>query len=563
MSVNAAVATLVASALLAGAKSDRLITQTPAGQARQQEQIRLAGTGSIAGLVTSADGAPLSRARVTLRSAVLPQPRVTVTDARGGFKFERLAPAEYEIGVTRTGFALPYAAGGPVRGVVVRLGEGQDRAGLNLALQRAGTIAGRLLDEDGSPLGGAEIEALSLRSTDEQQSLLPVSAARSDDRGEFRLTGLPAGQYIVLARDPAFTNVGDGSGVVRYAPTYFPGVVTRSEAQPISIAEGRESPQLEFRLRIVRASRIAGAILAPDRRPLTSGAVILVPREGSSATPLASDDVEILPDGRFMFRNVPPGQYQIRARAETGPNDPMLFGSFAVTVGTDDITNFSMPLVTGAVVQGMVDWDRGAKAPPSGLRVRAPFFDGSSFGDSLTGEIASNGSFSIRGVMPGAHYVVVEGLSEPWAVTGVHLRGRNVLDQPTDLHPGEKLQDVRIVISASTSELSGAVRDEKGKPTIDALVVTLPPSLLWMSPASPRFRLTRTDKEGRYRFRGLPGGDYKVAAISGMDELVIRRREWLQRLNVRAVPVAVGAQDSRTLDLVAIDVSALVATVTR
>jgi hypothetical protein len=84
-----------------------------------------------------------------------------------------------------------------------------------------------------------------------------------------------------------------------------------------------------------------------------------------------------------------------------------------------------------------------------------------------------------------------------------------------------------------------------------------------MSPASPRFRLTRTDKEGRYRFRGLPGGDYKVAAISGMDELVIRRREWLQRLNVRAVPVAVGAHDSRTLDLVAIDASALVATVTR
>ena len=82
---------------------------------------------------------------------------------------------------------------------------------------------------------------------------------------------------------------------------------------------------------------------------MLSGAVILLPRDATLATALPSEDVEILPDGRFTFRNVAPGRYQIRARAEIGAKEPMLFGTYAVVVDQHDVVNIAMPLAPGAI----------------------------------------------------------------------------------------------------------------------------------------------------------------------------------------------------------------------
>jgi Carboxypeptidase regulatory-like domain len=569
MSVNAAAGLLLASVLFTSIALEPFGSEQSSATERPTAQLqprRAAGAASVAGTVVNDEGGPLSRARVTLRSALLPEPRVLVTDGMARFSFDRLPAGDYELSFIRTGYALSHASGGPARAVAVRLREGETRTGLSIALRRAAIIPGRLLDEDGTPLAGAEIEALSLRTADGRQSTSVVAAARSDDRGEFRLTGLPAGQYVVLARDPAFNVVGDETGALRYAPTYYPGAALATDAQPVTVTEGRESSQLEFRLRLAHPARLAGTMLPKDRRPLLSGAVILLPRDATLATALPSEDVEILPDGRFTFRNVAPGRYQIRARAEIGAKEPMLFGTYAVVVDLHDVVNIAMPLAPGASLHGTLEWDPTSAAPPrnpSGLRVRAPFADGSSFGDSLTGEVTAPGSFAIRGGMPGAHYIAVEGLRQPWAVIAVHLRGRNVIDQPTELIEGETLRDVRIVVSASTGEVSGSVRDKSGQPAEDALVMTLPPSTHLSSPASPRFRTTRTDKDGKYRVGGLPAGDYRVAAVSGIDELVAQRREWLDRVGTAATPFNVVGKDVRTLDLTAIDAATMVSTVTR
>ena len=65
----------------------------------------------------------------------------------------------------------------------------------------------------------AEVEALSLRVVGSAPNAAGGRGVdATDDRGEFRLTGLPAGQYFIVARDPAFNNVGDESGALRYAP---------------------------------------------------------------------------------------------------------------------------------------------------------------------------------------------------------------------------------------------------------------------------------------------------------------------------------------------------------
>jgi hypothetical protein len=51
--------------------------------------------------------------------------------------------------------------------------------------------------------------------------------------------------------------------------------------------------------------------------------------------------------------------------------------------------------------------------------------------------------------------------------------------------------------------------------------------------------------------------DYRVAAVSGIDELVARRREWLDRVGTAATPLDLGTCAARTLDLTAADAASM------
>src|SRR5687768_4269348 len=59
-------------------------------------------TGAISGKVTT-DGAPLPGVTVEARSNVLPQPRVTVTDANGEYRLPALQPGTYTLTFSLSG----------------------------------------------------------------------------------------------------------------------------------------------------------------------------------------------------------------------------------------------------------------------------------------------------------------------------------------------------------------------------------------------------------------------------------------------------------------------------
>src|SRR5690242_9260621 len=75
-----------------------------------------------------------------------------------------------------------------------------------------------------------------------------------------------------------------------------------------------------------QVARISGVLRTPGGKPLQSGAVVLVPRDGSTLDSLPSDGIEITPDGRFVLRSVPPGSYHLRARASVDSRQVPLFG---------------------------------------------------------------------------------------------------------------------------------------------------------------------------------------------------------------------------------------------
>jgi hypothetical protein len=363
---------------------------------------------------------------------------------------------------------------------------------------------------------------------------------------------LAAGRYLVTATDAAPAIVlSDETGPLRYPPTYFPGVVQPADAQRVTVRPDAAQPRVEFRLQRVRPSRVSGTIKCEDGRQLLSGAVLLTP-EASRLSAVPPEDVTILPDGTFVFRNVPPGRYQIRARGETEPQRDALFATFSLSVAGHDVDNVTLILGPGASLEGRVTVDAEATArltSYSGMRVRAPFADGSSFGDAPTGDVLPDGSFRIRGIMSGAHYVAIEQLPPAWVLKSVTYRGEALIDVPFDVAKGERLRNVRVTITNLFTEVQGTVRTATGEPAPGAVVVVVPVSSQFWTRTSRRLYVGRTDARGRFLARGLPAGEYRAFASLDLDEAEAYQPALLRRLAPAGVPLSLGERERRALDL--------------
>src|SRR5262249_20894398 len=154
-------------------------------------------------------------------------------DANGRFIFSNLPSGEYRLAVTCDGFIRQES-----RKLV--LGRGGQPANMVFELDPAPTAAGRVLDSYGEPIAGIVIEALR-RSYDVSGNprLARAATGLSDDRGEYRIFWLDAGEYFFYAASP-LTDDTDLQAVRAFVPTYFPGVTAPEDAKPLRLDIGRE-----------------------------------------------------------------------------------------------------------------------------------------------------------------------------------------------------------------------------------------------------------------------------------------------------------------------------------
>ena len=517
--------------------------------AAAQSTAPAAGSAQLSGTVRSAtDDKPLARARVVATADVLREPRATITNSDGTYSFADLPAGAYTVSATRTGYAAQvYGQGRGMSGTPIALGTGQKVANIDLALAAGGAIAGRILDEDGSPFAGAVVEALVTRMDAGANTLFSVASSQTDDRGEFRLFGLAPGLYYVSAQDPAFRSVSSPSGVQHYSPTYYPGTPFADQAKTLAVAPPGDAPRIEFRIRLLPSARVSGQMLAYDAKPLLSGAVIMSPLEGQGIPMVPPEDITIQPDGRFAFGHVVPGRYQIRARGQTDPAGAALFAVFPADVMGTDIQGISMTLRPGARVDGRIAVEARRAKPPmlSTLRVRAPFSDGNAFGDALTGTVQPDGSFAIRGLMSGVHQFVLDGLQPPWVLKSVLLRGSDVTDVEVPVGEREQIHDLRITITDAASVVSGVVRNARDLPVANVGVMVFSKVPLFWVRTSRRNRMTYTDRDGKFSVPGLPAGEYLAVASPTIDESDFGHRERLQALQAYAVSFRLATDDER------------------
>jgi hypothetical protein len=274
------------------------------------------------------------------------------TDVDGTFTATHVAVGDYYVFATAVGYVpegvllLSQAAAGadPVA-LLAALPQvrviADSSSNVTVTMQRGGAIAGHVEWEDGSPVSGMSVDAA---STTMMAAPIPVAlrgivlgpagaVAQTDDRGNFRVTGLAAGEYVLGAT----VQVGSQSGGVGRIPgynsplrVYAPGVFHKADAKAISVRAGDERTDARLVIDLRGLHTISGhASSSNPGETVATGGVNLADSSDGGLRP----QTQIEADGSFKLRYVPPGTYTLRI---TGANSVApTFGNFRGGRGGD------------------------------------------------------------------------------------------------------------------------------------------------------------------------------------------------------------------------------------
>src|SRR3954470_16125285 len=181
-------------------------TATAQSPARDQPRTPAGGTGVIRGRVVRADtGEPLRRVQVRVdewSTADHSGPAATMTDAQGRYELTQLPPGRYQLKATRGDYVeVAYGQRRPFeRGRPVELREGAVLQNIDFALPPGAVITGRVVDETGEAFAHVSVSLERRRYIDGAKRLVAQSDSSTDDRGDFRIFGVPPGDYVIVAR---------------------------------------------------------------------------------------------------------------------------------------------------------------------------------------------------------------------------------------------------------------------------------------------------------------------------------------------------------------------------
>lgn len=517
------------------------------------------GTAALRGMIIAADnGAPIRRAQVRIVSPDARESRVATTDTQGRFEVKELPAGRYTMTVSKAGFVtLQYGQRRPSEsGTPIELADAQTLDKLTVALPRGSVLGGRIVDEFGEPVANAIVSAWryayqggARRMTQAGQN----SRDTTDDQGQYRLFGLPPGEYFVSAILRGGAEVTDPIGEVSgYAATYYPGTSNVAEAGRVALAVSQENTGVSFGLITTRLVRVSGQVMMSDGAPATVGNVMLVPLDATGRPGIAMQQGgagnRIEANGGFRMANVAPGRYQLQARS--GGREFEL-ARMDLTVGTDDVAGLTLVTGPGAVVNGTIISDTGEPFDfkPQQVQIggRAASPDAPAGRGPQNARIGDDWSFTLRNLTEPV--VIRTTTPQGWTLKSVSAGGQDITDIPTEFPGGQTVAGVQVMLTRKVSDLSGLVTDAKGNPVLDATVVVFPSNDKLWTYQSRFIKAARPDQEGRYRVTALPADSYLVVALQGLEDGQAGDPDFLATVKELASKLELAEGETKTADV--------------
>jgi hypothetical protein len=510
--------------------------------------------GTIRGRITAADtGRPLRRATVNLRpdTAQVQRPTLTVsTNAQGAFEMTTVPPGSYFVSAARAGYIeVQYGQRRPrERGLAVEVRAGEVTARTDIALPKAGVLAGRLVDELGLAYPGVMVVALEVRYQLGQRVPFPAGQpSTTDDLGQYRISGLQPGRYQVMAM-PTESWRNEKKETLGYGATFFPGTTNPQLAQAIDLGVSEQRLDADIALAAHRTVRVGGRVLGPTGQPLAGEAVMLARTFGQGLiSTTGTVRTRTAADGSFEFKDVAPAAYMVRSGASA-------VGSASVTVTVDDADVGNLLLVprTGSTVSGTIVTDEGATPPFPVGAVRVNLIAQADAPVLPTVRVpAVEADWSLRMANVGGPFLIrLVNLPDSWMLDAVRLGERDITDTPWDVPTGGlEITDLQIVITDKVGSVSGSVSGPDGEPTRDAAIVVFSDDPAHWLAGSRFVRSTRPTADGTFTISGLPAGNYLAVAHDSVMDGEWESAEFLKRAADNAVRVALSSGGSETVAL--------------
>ena len=480
---------LFAVVLIAASTKSAYTALSQPGMASSTQKATVRSPTSISGSVVNDSGRPMQYARVSVTGYGRQPVRQTVTtDEAGHFLVDSLPRGLYFVVAQAPGYVLSRDAGEPA----------QHKPGdsVNLVLRKGAAITGTVTNSEGDPVVGVQVGATLLRDERGRIAGTTYGSRVSDDRGVYRIFGLPAGTYVVSAAP----KVGASQMPSAYsddAPTYYPSS-TRDTAAELSLQYGAEATGIDIRYRGERGHAISGSLSESFSATFSApGVSVLLMRASNDAM---EGQTFVQPSGQrgFGFYGVSDGDYYLTARRGSFQSDDGAASKrVPVKVRGHDVTGVVISLLPMGSIAGRMALDpttRSAKcetaAPPAIQESLITISSDDSVGDDASSKFASslyapetNGDFVFQG-LPAARYRLDSRrvLDEAWYIRAFTAPGPG--NAPVDasrnglsLKAGQRISGVRIVLGEGAASIRGKVVAEKGGVSLpDRLRVHLVPA---------------------------------------------------------------------------------------
>lgn len=411
-----------------------LHAQTPSPSPKPAAETITLGT--IRGRVVSNDGRPLTTATVMAQGvSATPSIKIKPVDAEGSFVLEDLPAGLYIVMATAPGYVdETLTTGDPSELPRHVIG-----SRLRIAMIKGGVITGTVTDAKGQPVVGVTVQASPPGGAAPLSSFVDAKNGETDDRGVYRLFGLPPGQYTVAAGGGAPLGQFSTTGFELDVPTYYPSA-TRDTAVPVAVRSGDEATGIDIKYRGSEGHSISGVVLGNVETGPAGGAVfVILSYAGTSSIQSMALATAHEQRRAFGFYGVADGEYDLFAGYQGGPTEDQMIGTKRVTVRNGDVTGVELLIAKRGSIAGTLALDPikdEAKCDKRGSQVvevllNAPRDDAKKAGSSLMASLFGNvgtmlnnkGEFTIKNVDPGKYRFTFKLPTDAWYVRAINATG--------------------------------------------------------------------------------------------------------------------------------------------
>ena len=431
----------------------------------------------------------------------------------------------------------------------------------NFRLAKGGVITGRVTDAAGEPVVGTRIKPVLVRDAAGRPATgsglaFTLRERRTDDRGVYRLYGLNAGTYVVLAGGQSAQNFGSRpSAYDEDAPTYYPSA-TRDGAVEVQVQVGQELADVDIRYRGEQGHAVSGTVAgAFGPNDFGPGGASVALRHVASGTnegfAFVSGETRA-----FTFGGVADGEYELTATStSTGKETGTASAPLRVTVRGADVVGLRLSLAPLATLSGRLAFEppqADAAARPECRDARRPapqeavvFAARDRVAEAASYPFAGNiertpderGEFALRNLTAGRYRLGVRLLDDNLFVRSMTVpasaapasaatdAGRNGVA----LRAGEQIVNLTINVAAGAASVRGRLAAaEDGERPAGNWRVHLVPTERERAEDVPRYAETLAQGDGTFSFRNLAPGRYLLVARA-VPEADLRRPATLTR----------------------------------